>query len=153
MKLLQSDFERFSQKIERIPFSGCWLWTGALKTGGYGDFWLFGKVTGAHRASYLMHKGPIPENAEVCHHCDVRCCVNPAHLFLGTWSDNMKDAANKGRLQHRGAKLTNKQADEIRRSHLPGVDLAAKFGVSQNIISRIRKGHAYAIKQTLGDFN
>lgn len=143
------DVERLLGKVERITESGCWLFMGATKSGGYGDFWLDGRIMGAHRAAHMLFIGPVPNGIEVCHRCDVRCCVNPHHLFLGTKTENMQDAAKKGRLAHRNAKLTTEQAELIRASDEPGVVLAQRFGVSQNIISRIRKGQHYAIPQAL----
>lgn len=89
--------ERFEEKIERIPFSGCWIWTGALDSGGYGRFLLNGRVDGAHRASFLLMESHIPNGMYVCHRCDVKLCVNPSHLFLGTPTDNVRDMVNKGR--------------------------------------------------------
>lgn len=143
--------QRFEEKLERVTESGCWLWTGALKDNGYGDFWLGGKVIGAHRASHILFNGPLADDEDACHRCDVRCCVNPAHVFAGSRSDNMQDCSNKGRLQHRGAKLTSEQAEEIRTSNERGVDLAKRFGVSQNIICNIRRGRYYTTKQALPD--
>jgi len=84
----------------------CWLWRGGVQKsktrgrGGYGWFWL-GKAQHAHRVSWLLHHGPIPEGKCVLHRCDVRRCVNPAHLWLGTKADNNRDRDAKGRGGHR----------------------------------------------------
>lgn len=151
MDYTPKDHERFESKLERITETGCWIWIGASGFGGYGQLWLDMRVLGAHVASHRLFIGEVPLGFEVCHRCDVRCCVNPHHLFVGTRNDNMQDAAKKGRLGHRSAKLTDAQADEIRASNERGVDLAVRFGVSQNIISRLRKGQHYAIRQSLSD--
>jgi len=86
---------RFFEKVEKTD--GCWLWTGALNVGGYGSFGFGDKRLGAHRFSYEIHKGEIPEGLFVCHSCDVRRCVNPDHLWLGNNAENMKDMYDKGR--------------------------------------------------------
>lgn len=90
--------DRFEAKIERIPESGCWLWTGA-GSDRYGHFRFNKRFSLAHRASYAMFVGPVPDDMEVCHKCDVGWCVNPAHLFLGTHQENMQDAARKGKFK------------------------------------------------------
>jgi len=84
----------------------CWLWAGALRRKGYGQFGVCaGFVLCAHRMAWLLaNLGPIPANLMVCHHCDVPRCVNPAHLFLGTNRENMHDALRKGRPLGRNAK-------------------------------------------------
>lgn len=83
------------------PNSGCWLWTGTLKKPvrglGYGHFRVSGKTKVAHRVSWEIFRGPIPDGLCVCHKCDVSICVNPDHLFLGTRLDNIEDMVAKGR--------------------------------------------------------
>ena len=87
--------ERFFEKVNKTD--SCWLWTGALSSSGYGSFGVAGKATAAHRYSYQIHNGEIPEGLIICHTCDTPSCVNPDHLWLGTYSDNMKDMVAKDR--------------------------------------------------------
>jgi len=82
------------------PNSGCWLWEGALTSAGYGHMGRGGTNGGSgtvHRLMWEMENGPAPEGMWVLHRCDVRACCNPAHLFLGTPLDNMRDMHAKGR--------------------------------------------------------
>ena len=90
--------ERFHSKYAPVPFSGCWVWMGALSGKGYGKLMLKEhRLESAHRLSWLLHRGPIPDGLHVLHRCDVRTCVNPDHLFLGTNLDNIRDRIAKGR--------------------------------------------------------
>ena len=79
------------------PNTGCWLWSNALDNNGYGSIEVVGRRMGAHRASYMAFIGEIPLDLVVRHKCDMRACVNPSHLILGTHSDNMLDRARRGR--------------------------------------------------------
>ena len=95
---LVESLEGFMQRVEFDPFGGCWLWSAYQQSGGYGA------TTGtdhreilAHRLSWALHNGSVPKGQVVCHKCDVRCCVNPAHLFLGSAGDNTDDMVRKGR--------------------------------------------------------
>ena len=103
---MQSLLDRFSSKVEPCPATGCWLWTACI-TRGYGRFKLDGVLAIAHRVSWELHVGPIPDGMYVLHRCDVRSCVNPNHLFLGTQLDNMKDASSKDRLHRKSLDLTH----------------------------------------------
>jgi hypothetical protein len=103
--------ERLWPRLRKSPDSGCWLWTGPVPE--YHDrFPIYPSVcvppaerelsggrksVGAHRAAWLLTHGPIPDGMQVCHTCDVTTCANPAHLWLGTASENALDCARKGR--------------------------------------------------------
>jgi hypothetical protein len=95
-KAFCSDHCRF---LSYVDTSGsCWLWTGGVNRSGYGKFSIKeNKNISAHRASHILFKGEIPEGKFVCHQCDIPGCVKPAHLWIGTHQENMKDMANKGR--------------------------------------------------------
>lgn len=149
--------ERFWAKVdkngpipEQFPELGpCWIWMASLNTGGYGQIGpkSYGKPLRAHIASWLLHNGPIPKKLCVCHDCDNRRCVNPAHLFLGTHADNMRDMAFKKRVAHGErcyhAKLRETDVRFIRALDLPKYGaqmlLARLFGVSRTTICTIRK--------------
>jgi hypothetical protein len=134
-----------------INDKGCWLWRRKILKSGYGDIGINGKSVLAHRASYEAFRGPIPNGAQVCHKCDVKSCVNPEHLFLGTQKQNQADMVAKGR-SARGemassAKLTERAVREIRRA-LPSYGyreaLSKKFGVSPGSVSNIRARRTWA---------
>jgi HNH endonuclease len=106
MSCIPNNFERvnkvFFDNFIPEPMSGCWIW---IKAGqyGYGYMILNKKKIRAHRLSWIIHNGDIPEGLLVCHKCDVKCCVNPNHLFLGTGDDNMQDMIKKNRCKFIGA--------------------------------------------------
>lgn len=97
MLLTDSLKERFESKYIPEPMSGCWLWLDKLTRDGYGQMTYKMKSMRAHRWSYSIHVGPIPNGLLVCHKCDTPACVNPKHLFVGTVKDNTEDMIKKGR--------------------------------------------------------
>ena len=100
MILTQRQVDRFWSRIDQADKNGCWLWTGARDGGGYGKMSLDGTKTLVHRISFLLHFGEIPENYDVCHHCDTPPCVNPSHLYSGTPQSNVVDKYARGRANH-----------------------------------------------------
>lgn len=112
---------------------GCWEWTGAARCDrGYGAFKICGRLIGAHNFSFAVCSGkPIPVGLEVCHSCDNPRCVRPDHLFLGTHSQNMRDASRKGRIGSRPLRrLTAEKREEIRQRWLGG---QAKAAISREL--------------------
>lgn len=129
--------------------NGCWLWPGVIDPQkGYGHASLDGERWWAHRASYQHHFGAIPDGAVICHKCDVRACVNPAHLFAGTIADNQRDMKEKGRASRgersSSAKLTEDAVRAIRVDPRPGWVIAKTYGVSQTTISEVRSRKVWA---------
>jgi HNH endonuclease len=147
MRKTKPIFERFMENV--LVGRDCWEWLGCRSVYGYGQIQVNGKQSGAHRVSWQLFCGPIPDGLLVCHHCDNRNCVRPDHLFVGSNKDNSMDAAQKGRLstwkrvsgeRHHQAKLTVSAVSEIRCSELTQDELATIYAVSQGQISRIKRG-------------
>ncbi len=137
-------WERFRKLFVEDANTECWLWTGSTHKLGYGRFTpSHKKLITAHRFAYEYFNGEIPAGLCVCHKCDIRGCVNPEHLFLGTQADNLRDASNKGRLKGR-PKITRDDAILIRKWHSAGGwtqrDLGAAFGLHQVTIGAIVRG-------------
>ena len=90
--------QRFWEKVDKRGDDECWEWTGAkTRPNAYGYFRVSGSLAVAHRVSYELAYGGIPEDKQICHTCDNPACVNPSHLFVGTHTDNMQDKVAKGR--------------------------------------------------------
>ena|SRR6478736_6926734 len=141
-----------AQRLERNsmpePNSGCRLWLGAVGESGHGRMKIDGKWDGAHRVAWKEENGPIPDGLWVLHKCDVSCCINTGHHFLGTHIDNMADMVAKGRKVVRGrkgeaapqAKLTDAQVLAIVADKRSGRTMAADYPVSRQTIDRIKNG-------------
>ena len=146
--------ERFWPKVDK---SGeCWVWTGSTN-GKYGTIGRGSRLAGiayAHRVSWELANGAIPDGLDVCHHCDNPPCVRPDHLFLGTRSENMHDAARKGHMwrditgaRNPRASLTPTIAIAVRAACAAGarqVDVARSFGIGQSQVSRIVRRATWA---------
>jgi len=130
--------------------NGCWEWQGKLNNSGYGCYTkrINKEKTEvrAHRRSYEIFKGEIPEGMLVCHTCDNPSCCNPDHLWLGTPKENTQDCIKKGRFLNAkkravsAGKMTEETVIEIRRLHTEGMkskDLEEKFNISQSNVSSI----------------
>ena len=143
----KSTADRFWEKVEIRGKNECWNWTACTIKNGYGHFGFRGKLYTAHRFSWILTNGQIPEGLCICHHCDNPGCVNPAHLFIGTQKDNIQDAINKNRMvgkkgeENNNSSLTEKQVLAIRAEYKLGNitqrELARKHGVGQRTITCI----------------
>lgn len=155
---------RFWAKVNKTDT--CWLWTASTRHKGYGAFAyrLDGRMVNdrAHRFSYQLHVGPIPAGMFVLHSCDVPACVNPAHLFLGTNTDNVRDMMAKGRgnagksfpdgqwergERHHAARLTEADVRTLRARYEAGGTsfsaLAREYGLAIGHVYRIVRRKAW----------
>jgi HNH endonuclease len=128
------------------PNTGCWLWLRGINSDGYPLVRIDGGSFRVSRLVWEIFKGPIPEGMRVCHRCDVRLCINPEHLFLGTDKENYDDMVAKGRkarFDYAFAKLTPNDVADIRRLRKEGhrvTAIARQYGVSHSYISMATRG-------------
>lgn len=167
----QSTIARVTAILAGFEGGSCWIWPKAKTRDGYGQ--LSNRIGGrnvpayAHRVAHLIATGSSADGMDVCHRCDNPACINPDHLFEGTAADNLRDMASKGRgnrgkklpigkrhwasqnpervrgVANGNARLTEADVREIRSSTLRGARLAERFGVSQTLISNIRRGKCW----------
>lgn len=140
MSSLTTDYIR--DRVEIDEQSQCWIWQLAKNHDGYGVATCEKKYVRAHRLSYALLCGEVPDGMCVLHRCDVRSCVNPDHLFIGTPADNSADMVRKGRSaagsSHSQAVLSEIEVTEILASSDSQRDLAARYGVSHGTIAHIK---------------
>lgn len=138
----------FHQSIPE-PNSGCWIWEGATSHSGYGRISVAGEAQNAHRISYFCFSED-PGELHVLHKCDIRLCVNPDHLFVGTHLDNMRDRDMKGRRAKTAgslnprAILSERDVLAIRSSRDTQELLASRFGVARSTINAIKTRKIWA---------
>lgn len=158
IKDLNKTKTKFFKRINKSD--SCWFWVGAIDTSPSNHYGLFSIKEGcrvrAHRFSYLIHKGNIPDGQVVRHTCDVQHCVNPDHLILGSQRENVLDAKERGRLltgssnssKKKNNKLTKELVLEIRlrysaekKSHQK---LADEYGVTRSVMSHVLRGDIWS---------
>lgn len=138
----------FWARVEKT--GGCWLFRHNIRTDGYGEMRFGGERAKSHRLAWVLAHGAIPAGMHVLHRCDVRACVRPEHLFLGSHAENMRDCTTKGRRAkgeaHGRARMT---ADHVRRIRvllaegMPIRDVAWLLGVGHRAVSEVSSGRTW----------
>lgn len=153
MEISSELIARFNEKWAKDEKTGCWLWTASVAGKGYGQIKIprQRRQVYAHRLSWLIHKGHLPDRMHVCHTCDNPRCVNPDHLFIGTSADNLQDMKEKGRHlygeRNGHVKLTDQDVREIRALLSAGATqqrVAGMYGVSQSAVWKIAHRERWA---------
>ena len=151
--MMESLKRRFQAAYIIDDNSQCWIWKKHTDNQGYGKITFEKKSCYGHRISYFLKYGYFPNELLVCHHCDNRSCVNPAHLFLGTCADNVKDMIKKGRqkfpskgcnsgIKNPHAKLNDQKVKEIKiliKKGLSCIKISQEYNVARQTISNIKR--------------
>lgn len=141
--------QRFEANVSPEPNSGCWLWMGSIAGTGYGQMSrnrALGPIT-THRVAYELYRGPVGDK-HVLHHCDVRSCCNPDHLYLGTNAENARDRMERGTArgpsqkgnQHWSSKLTEEAVRDIRTKRMTQLAFGKLYGVTKHAVSAAQRG-------------
>jgi hypothetical protein len=150
VSMSEVEFRKFFWDKTIPTDTGCRLWVGGHGPHRYGHVSWRDKTNLTHRVAWELTYGPIPKGLYVCHKCDVKLCVNPHHLFLGTALDNNRDMARKNRAwkpkgeKHPAHKLTEEAVIDILTSGLGRQELAKKYGISVFTVHDIRKGRRWS---------
>ena len=146
--------QRIMEKITPLTECGCWVYDGSVDKNGYARIKIGSRCALAHRTVWEELHGKLPSiSVKVRHSCDIRCCVNPDHLSIGSQRDNVHDAINRGRASHPAgeshwkAKLTEKVVEEIRNSPLSGSEWARRLKMDQSTINDIKSGRGWRCLQ------
>ena len=151
MEYTDKDRERFWSKVDIRGQDDCWEWQASLNTHGYGQIIFKTKSYNAHRLSYILSTGTVPEGLVVCHRCNNRKCCNPSHLYAGTVAENMADRGPAGTsnmgMRYKAPKLTPQQRTDIVDAYRGGVatraELARRYGVTAPAVSYLCSGARY----------
>ena len=139
--------ERFWKKVNKTD--GCWLWTGALRPDGYARMGIEKKMYYVHRVSWQLTRGAIPPNMNALHRCDVKHCVNPKHLYIGTDKDNCRDRQQRNPVdpeRRPNAVMTWEKVFQLRNLHsrgTPTTTLSRLFGIDIGHTWRIAVGQLW----------
>jgi hypothetical protein len=142
-EILLTDQWRFWQKVAIREADDCWIWTGA-RSNKYGSFRIAREMYRAHRVSYWIHYREDDPNLDCLHECNIKLCVNPGHLYLGTVSENIRHAfQDRLAIAVGPAQLNDDLVREIRNSSLTTMELAKKFGRGWSTIDQARRGDTW----------
>lgn len=142
--------DRFWESVDAGAPDDCWPWLGFIEPQGYGRTSISHRNIGAHRVSYMLANGPIPDGQVVRHSCDNRACVNPAHLLVGTQGDNVRDAVARDRIAH-GTRVWNAVLDEstvreirrLRRAGWATAGIARHLGFNDQAVRDVVSGRTW----------